>query len=161
MRLLILAALPLIAATPECPPGTPSSALPPRGWRAPVTVAAGQTAEAAPAIAVNQPARVGLAPGAALRFALPPERAPDPASRGGTVAVEVAKPGRYSVGLGTSAWIDVVRDGAALPAIAHGHGASCWGLRKLVTFDLSPGRYLIQLSGAKVETTTLVVIPAR
>lgn len=158
MRLLILAALPLIAAAPACPRGD----LPPgfAAWSTPAPLASGEDAARAPALAIGRAARVALRPVTALRFARPPERAPGAGSRGGLIALAIVKPGRYTVALGTAAWIDLVRDGTALAATSHAHGPECAGIRKRVTFTLAPGRYLIQLSGATADATTLLVTPA-
>ena len=66
----------------------------------------------------------------------------------GLFALEVPVAARYRVALGAAAWIDVVANGAALPSVAHGHGPDCSPVRKMVDYDLKPGRYLLQVSGA-------------
>lgn len=37
---------------------------------------------------------------------------------------------------------------AAQPAAAHGHGPACSGIRKMVEYDVTPGRYLVQIVNA-------------
>ena len=70
---------------------------------------------------------------------------------------QVARAGTYRVALGTSAWIDVVRAGRALPSQAHGHGPACTGIRKIVDFRLTPGRYVLQLSGTMATTLPVLI----
>lgn len=108
--------------------------------------AASVTAEAP--IALGRAVRAGLVPVAQVRFALPPEKAGAPETFGGLLAFDVPSGGRYRVALGAVAWIDLVRDGKALASVAHGHGPACSGIRKMVDFDLTPGRYVMQVSGA-------------
>ena len=159
MRLLILAALPLIAAA-ECPPGGAPLPAGFAAWRAPIMLPAGRDPAGAPSLPPGKAARVTLLPVARLRFAAPPEHAPAAGSRGALIALEVTKPGGYTVALGTAAWIDLVRDGKPIASTGHQHGPACSGIRKLVRFDLTPGRYLIQLSGAKISEVVLQVAPA-
>lgn len=86
----------------------------------------------------------------------------DIAKRGGTAALlsfTVAKAGVYQIGLGSGAWIDVVSGGKALGSVAHGHGPICTGLRKIVDFELAPGRYALQLSGIKAATIRVMIVP--
>lgn len=45
----------------------------------------------------------------------------------------------YQVGLGSPAWVYVVREGEAQPTVAFGHGPVCTGIRKVVSFQIEPG----------------------
>lgn len=134
---------------PDCSATTP--ALPPElaGWSssAPATAAASDSAAARASLSVGQAAQLRLMPTTAVRYALPPEKPGTPTSHGGLASFAVAKPGTYRVALGAGAWIDVVRDGKALASVAHGHGPTCSGVRKMVDFKLMPGRYLLQVAG--------------
>ena len=56
------------------------------------------------------------------------------------------------------AWIDVLRGGERLTSAEHGHAPPCSGARKLVAYDLAPGRYMVQISGAKTTATTVMVV---
>ena len=56
------------------------------------------------------------------------------------------------------AWIDVLRGGERLASAEHGHAPPCSGARKLVAYDLAPGRYMVQISGAKTTATTVMVV---
>lgn len=97
-----------------------------------------------------------LAPGhavtAALRhtpeisYAIQPEKLGGTVAYGGMVELTVKEAGTYRIGLGSGAWIDVVKDGKATRSTAHGHGPACSTIRKIVDFPLQPGRYVIQIS---------------
>lgn len=137
------------APRPDCSATTP--ALPPElaGWSSnvPRTAAASESTAARASLSVGQAAQLRLMPTTAVRYALPPEKPGTPTSHGGLASFTVAKPGTYRVALGAAAWIDVVRDGKALASVAHGHGPACSGVRKMVNFKLTPGRYLLQVAG--------------
>jgi hypothetical protein len=83
-----------------------------------------------------------------LRYGVVPDRKPDVYKFGGTIPVEVRKAGRLVVALDAGAWIDLVRDGAVVKSVAHGHGPACSGIRKMVEFDVTPGRYQLQIVNA-------------
>ena len=123
---------------------------------APLTAAG--SAAAAPALAIGPRSRVTLLPAAGVRFAIAPGHVPGAGTRGGLVALAVAAPGRYRIGLSGPAWIDVVRGAAAVPSVGHGHGDPCSPLRKLVDFDLVPGRYLIQLADSAAPDLWVAVM---
>lgn len=83
-----------------------------------------------------------------LRYWIAPERKPDVYKFGGMIPIVVEKPGRLVVALDAGAWIDLVRDGAAVKSATHGHGPACSGIRKMVEFDVTRGRYLLQIVNA-------------
>lgn len=83
-----------------------------------------------------------------LRYGVAPERKPDVHKFGGMIPIEVKKAGRLVVALDAGAWIDLIRDGAAVKSIAHGHGPACSGIRKMVEFDVTQGRYQLQIVNA-------------
>ena len=83
-----------------------------------------------------------------LRYWIAPERRQDVFKFGGMIPVEVKRAGRLVIALDAGAWIDLVRDGKAQPAAAHGHGPACSGIRKMVEYDVTPGRYLVQIVNA-------------
>lgn len=101
------------------------------------------------ALSIGTAARVTLRPVDAIRFAVPPERPPAPGSLAGQFTVQIAAAGVYRVALNAGLWVDVVREGRAVASSAHGHGPDCSGVRKMVDFTLSPGRYVLQLSGGR------------
>lgn len=129
-------------------------------WNVPIALsAAADDGEAGKAsLEIGQAARLSLHPMPKMHFQVSPAKGGDPASHGGIVRFDVVNPGMYRVGLGTAAWVDVVRDGAAVASTAHGHGPACTGIRKTVDFTLGAGTHTLQIAGnANAQTTVLVV----
>lgn len=83
-----------------------------------------------------------------LRYGIAPERKPDVHKFGGMIPVDVKKPGRLIVVLDAGAWIDLIRDGAVVKSVTHGHGPACSGIRKMVEFEVTQGRYQLQIVNA-------------
>jgi len=79
-----------------------------------------------------------------------PKGAGEASSFGGLALVHVERGGRYSVGLGAPAWVDLTRGGKPAESVAHGHGPACSPIYKAVAFDLSPGDYVVEISGNEV-----------
>lgn len=156
MFAILLAAM--VQSAPACP-ATPA-ALPSgmAGWSTPAPAKAAATDAAAHPIVAGKAARATLSPAAQVTFVPPLAKAAAVDTFGGLLAVDVTAAGRYRVALGAGAWIDVVRDGKALTSVAHGHGPECSGIRKMVDFDLAPGRYVLQLSGASDKAVTVMVV---
>lgn len=161
MRLIALAATglclaaPLAAEAQEMAPPTPACAvqdadLPAelKGWTAKVPLAA--------ATGVEGLAKAALTPGQAYLATLPstlavtygvqPEKPGGSVSHGGLFDLTVPTAGTYVIALGTAAWIDLLQDGAPVRSASHGRGPACSTLRKMVAFDLRPGRYVVQIS---------------
>lgn len=109
---------------------------------------------------IGQARTARLEPVAAIAFASPPERAPAAGSFGKMLRFTVEHAGSYRVALGARAWIDVVKDSKPIASTAHGHGPRCSSIRKMVSFDLAPGTYVLQLSGADAPGITVLVAPA-
>ncbi|CAN5525593.1 hypothetical protein BH10PSE14_BH10PSE14_19290 [soil metagenome] len=160
--LLIAAALQSAAAPAPVPTHVAAAACtavvpPPAGlaaWRSITAVTAGP-------IAIGARTGVKLAPVAATRFAIAPERKPADGSLAGIYHVAVTTPGTYRIALDGAAWIDLVRDGTALKSVAHGEGPACTGIRKIVDFALVPGDYVLQLSSVRDKALTVLIVPAR
>ena len=102
---------------------------------------------------LDQAATVTLHPGNDVRFVLAPQKPGAAGSFGGMLAVDVREAGTYQVSLSAGAWIDVVKDGAAVASTGHDHGAGC----KMVSFLLQPGRHVIQLSGNRDDTIKVMI----
>jgi hypothetical protein len=119
------------------------------GWAAmaPVQAATSAAAIDAATLKIGQGARATLAPTPSVTYPLRPEHPGGTVSKGGLFAFTVADGGRYRVAIGSGAWLDVVRDGKAVLSVAHGHGPDCSGIKKMVDFDLTPGRYVLQVAG--------------
>ena len=150
---LLLAQTAAMSAVPACP-ATPV-ALPAEyaGWNAgvPVAAAAEPASVGDAMLPVGRGARASLQPAGALKLPVVPRKT---GPYGGLFAFEAASPGRYRVALGAGVWVEVVANGAALTSIAHGHGPACTAVRKVVDYNLKPGRYLLQVTG---EPTTLAL----
>ena len=150
MLIALLLAQAAVLACPATPVALPAEYA---GWSAgvPVAAAAEPAAVGDAMLTVGRGARASLQPAAALKLPVVPKRA---GSHGGLFAFEAASPGRYRVALGAGAWVEVVANGAALASVAHGHGPACSAVRKIVDYDLKPGRYLLQVTG---EPTNLAL----
>ena len=152
-------------AAPAAPPGpaddprcaTVRAAVPPGfgGWSARTPVAAGRMPATAPVLPIGGGADLRLAAG--FVPAASPGKAPADGSKGGLALFEVRRAGTYRVGLSGAAWIDVVRRGQVLASSAHGHGPMCTGINKIVDYRLSPGRYLLQLTGAQADRLGVLI----
>ncbi len=167
MRMLVI--LPLLLAAPLPAQHAPEACksisdanlpLAFAGWAAAgmeVVAADGATA-AYPTIEVAVPATVRLHPHGRVRLNQPPAqaRAPDDA-HAGMVMVAVPAAGQWRVSASTPVWIDVIAPGGPVQSAAHGRMAPCTSIRKVVAFDLQPGRHMIQLSGNPGRTLKLMV----
>lgn len=102
----------------------------------------------------------GLSRAEAVSFPVSPARVGEAAGYGGLFVIPVQAAGDYQVSLGERAWLEVVRDGAALKPARFGPGPACSGLRKTVTFALTPGRYVLEIVGADAAVLPLMVTRA-
>lgn len=89
-----------------------------------------------------------LAPAGSLKLAAAPGKEAVTGMYVGVAWFNVETAGKVRIALDQGAWIDLVKDGAAVSSIGHGHGPKCSGIRKIVDFELTPGRYGIQIVNA-------------
>ena len=159
-RLLLLAlALPTPLAAAQTPPpvetcGAVDAGLPANfaAWRSP--------AAAAGTLHPGTAVQIALRPIAELQAAVPPHQARDGgATMGARLDLEIAAAGNYEILLDHAAWIDLVQGGTALRSTAHAQALPCTSVHKIVDFSLTPGRYVIQLSGTTAASARLLVIP--
>ncbi|MDB5681844.1 MAG: homogentisate 1,2-dioxygenase [Sphingomonas bacterium] len=155
LLVLMLQAAPAPVATPAAAPVCTATVAPPTGLEAWSTVSAITMGP----IAVGQGTGLMLQPVDKVAFALAPGRPAKSGSFGGVYQFNIATAGTYRIALQAGAWIDVVRDGKSLESIAHTEGPACSGIRKIVDFTLAPGRYALQLSGAKEAPMRLLIVP--
>jgi hypothetical protein len=111
--------------------------------------------------------KASLTPGKAFLATLPatpsviyvvsPEKPGGSASHGGLFDLNVPKAGTYLVALGAGAWVDVLRDGVSVPSSSHGHGPACSTVRKIVAFELQPGRHVVQIAGSASAALPIMV----
>lgn len=149
--LLLTIATPVGAQTAEAPCTAP--ALPPElsGWAKPVAAQSGGT------VAIGQGSVLALSPSDAVTFAVAPAKPPAAGTFSGTVSFAVKSAGTYRVALSGPVWVDVIGSGKALVSVTHGHGPACSPVKKMVDFALTPGRYALQLTGAKTASVTVLV----
>ena len=101
--------------------------------------------------------RLALSPTALVSYSAQPGKTASDETFGGMATIEISTAGVYRVALGGPAWVDVVRDGAVLPSTAHGHGPDCTDIRKIVDFELSPGRYIVQIAASEDDAIGIMV----
>jgi hypothetical protein len=148
---LIAFALQATASAPVCT----ATVAPPAGLEAWSTISAITMGP----IAIGNGTGTMLRPVEKVDFAPAPGRAPKPGTFGGTYQFNVASVGTYRIALEAGAWIDVVRDGKIIDSVARTEGPACSGIRKIVDFSLVPGRYTLQLSGAKEAPMRVLIVP--
>lgn len=157
----LLLAIAAPQATPHAHPAAcPSAAtLPPEmeGWASPGTATAGASASQPAPLTLGAAVTATLLPTARVAFSVRPEKQGSSSSSGGLFRFDVAAAGRYRVALGSAAWVDVVSGTTPAVSVSHGHGPACSTVRKMVDFDLKPGRYLLQVSGHAGSTLPLMV----
>lgn len=127
------------------------------GWAQAQPAKAAARGEAAPALTLGTGITATLLPMSKITFAIRPEKPGDSTSNGGIFAFVVPTAGRYRIALGAAAWIDVLRGITPATSVAHGHGPACSTVRKMVDFDLQPGRYLLQVAGSDAASLRLMV----
>lgn len=155
----LLAAM-LLQAAGAAPDACTAVAPPPAemsGWASPRPLDAGRTAERATMLTPGVAISARLPSTRDVRYAVRPEKPGGSVSYGGVFAFTVATPGRYRVALGSGAWIDVLANGKPTTSVAHGHGPACTGIRKMVDFDLTAGRYVLQVAGNGTADLPLMV----
>lgn len=94
----------------------------------------------------------------AVQYVVRPEKPGGSVSYGGLFNFTVPRTGTYRVALGSGAWIDVLKGKTALPSTAHGHGPDCSGIRKMVDFPLTPGRYTLQVAANGEPTLPIMIV---
>jgi hypothetical protein len=92
-----------------------------------------------------------------VQYIAQPEKPGGSVAYGGLLMLDVKDAGTYQVNLSSGAWIDMLKDGAAVQSGAHAPGPACSGIRKTVQFPLQPGHYVIQLSANGDPTIAVMV----
>ena len=109
--------------------------------------------------AIGHEATLALKPAKQVDFKPALARAAKQGTFGGFFPLDVAKAGHYRIALSAGAWLDLVQKSERLKLGGHGHAPACSGIAKIVEYDLRPGRYWLQLSGAKAATIGVMVSP--
>lgn len=105
----------------------------------------------------GQTATIRLSPQRDLVYPVAPPLTQAPANHGAILSVEIDEPGRYHVALGAKGWIELVRDGKALPPVGHRHGEPGSGVATIVDFDLTPGHHVIALSAMAAGEAVITI----
>ena len=142
---LLLAAAPV--ADPVCAAPVPL-AEPWTSWTQSGQARAGAQALGAPALILGKPVVATLTPIVHVQFAAPPAKGAAEGF-GGVFTLSLKQAARVGIGLSGPAWVDVVTGTTPVASVDHGHGPDCSGIRKIVWFDLSAGRHLVQVAGSK------------
>lgn len=161
MLILTLATFATPAVAREAPACSAAAPLPTElaGWATPVAgIGVGARVADAPELEPGRAAPLRLVQGADVEYAVSVE-GPDDAGFGGVLRFTVAEAGTWRIALASAAWIDVVADGKTVASSAHGHGAACSGIRKMVDFPLTPGSYVLQISGNATAETSVLLAP--
>lgn len=129
------------------------------GWVGRVSVSATGKPDAlgAATITPGKGADVALLSVPDVTYPVRPSHPGGTVSYGGLIGFTVTQAGTYRVGIGSGAWLEMVRDGHALVSTAHSPGPACTGLRKMVDFALTPGSYLLEISGNGAPTLPVLV----
>ena len=162
ISLLALAAAPQTMPAMDHPTVTCPATMMPlpaelKGWTRKHAVRAGVTAKVATTLPLGVGVLATLLPTSKITYPVHPQKPGISVSSGGIFAFTVPTAGRYRVALGTGAWIDVLTGMTPATSVSHGHGPDCTGVRKMVDFDLKPGRYLLQVAGNASATLPLMV----
>lgn len=154
---LLVLALPASAAFAQATPSRPNcevtsdASMPAAlaGWltRSPLAAAASDETAGQAVLPIGKGVDAQLKRNGEVTFPVLPGRPGGTVSYGGLYELRITEPGDYQVSLGTGAWIEVVRDGAPVASTSHAPGPPCSSLRKTVVFPLSPGRYLLEITG--------------
>lgn len=144
----------LIAALLAGAPAPAQSCSLPQGWTKPARHVAARTPNLRFALKTNSSSQLQLHPEPAVAVPLKKDRAKQPGEFAGLAALEVTKAGRLEVTLSDRAYVDLIRDGRALDSTAHGHG-KCPGVAKAVMFDVTPGRYIVQIADSRSRSVRI------
>lgn len=137
---LMLAGLAAPASAQNCP-SVPT-------WERPERHLAARSADMRFALKPGRAVELGLRPRGEVRLAGTAGRRPQSSSYAGLAALDVAKAGKLEIVLSNRSYVDLVREGRVLRSASHRDTPGCTGMRKAVTFDVTPGRYIVQLTDA-------------
>jgi hypothetical protein len=90
----------------------------------------------------------------------PPERAPKEGTFAGFTSVKTApKAGLYTISLSAGGWVDVVQDGHFVKPKGFSGATDCEGIRKTMKYELSASPFVLQVSGARENSISIVILP--
>jgi hypothetical protein len=153
-----LAQTPAVAPAPDCSKPAPLTGEL-AGWtaKAPITSAANEASLSGAALAIGKSHEATLLKTPQVTYVLQPEKPGGSVSNGGLFFFNAETAGAYRVALSTAAWIDLIEDGKSLNPATFGHGPDCSTIRKIVDFQLKPGKHALQISGNADPKMVLMV----
>ena len=152
MRSVVL--LTLLVASPAFAQTCPS----PAGWAKPARHLAAREPEMKFALATGTSNEIGLFAAKDVKLAVTTDRKPKPDTMAGLAALDVKKAGTLDVILSSATYVDIVRDGQVLKSTGHTDLKQCAGFRKSVAFEVTPGRYIVQLTDAPDKSVKMATI---
>jgi hypothetical protein len=91
----------------------------------------------------------------------PPERAPKEGTFAGFASFKnPTKAGIYTVSLSAGGWVDLVQDGHFLKPKAFSGATDCDGIRKTMKYEISASPFVLQISGTKEDSVSVVILPS-
>ncbi len=120
----------------------------PTGWTTPVPVRAALSQQMRFALQAGKAYRLSLAPARTVRLSGQTSHSAKPQTWAGIGAIDVTARGKLTISLSSATYVDLIRDGLTQKSVAHARTESCPTMHKTVTFDVVPGRYLVQLTDA-------------
>jgi hypothetical protein len=91
----------------------------------------------------------------------PPERAPKEGTFAGFVNLKnPPKAGIYTVSLSAGGWVDLVQDGHFLKPKGFSGATDCDGIRKTMKYEISASPFVLQVSGTKEDSVSVVILPS-
>lgn len=115
-----------------------------------------------PVLVPGEAYALALAPLASIGFVVAPERAArGSAPTGGMALLRLPEGGRFRISLSTPHWLDVVQDGRIVKSSEFQGHLGCNPLHKVVEYELAPGDYVLQLSGADETQARVAITRAR
>ncbi len=104
---------------------------------------------------------LALRPPTEAELPSPPERAPKEGTFAGFTSVKAApKAGIYTISLSAGAWVDVVQDGHFLKPKGFSGATDCEGIRKTMKYELGAAPFVLQISGAREDSISIVILPS-
>ena len=132
----------------------PASAI----WDKPVHHLAARAPEMKFALKADTATDLTLVPAEQVKVALRLSRAAKPGRWAGLAAIDVSKAGKLDVALSTATYVDLIRDGKALKSVSFGQPKNCPNVHKSVTFDVVPGRYILQFTDAPDKAVRMAAV---
>lgn len=143
----------------SCAPGSATLSAELAGWssRRPIVAAGEASGLRAATLEIDSAADATLKSTADVRYVTRPEKPGGSVSYGGLFNFTIDRAGTYRIALGSGAWIDVLKGQAPITSTAHSHGPDCSGIRKMVDFPLTPGRYTLQIAANGEPALSLMI----